>query len=127
MRPNSRRCLASERGSVASLIEILLVAAIILVLVWYLVGRANEKGETMPVAVKKRAVGVACQSNLRQVRQAITMYKDQNDDELPSSLSDLTDYGVGPGLTQCPVGKVPYVYDPATGTVHCPYPGHERY
>jgi len=127
MRPSFRRQLADERGSVVSLIEILAVAAIILVLVWFLIGRTNKGGETMPAAVKKRAVGVACQSNLRQIRHAIMMYKDQYDNESPSSLTDLKDYGVGPGLTECPVGHIPYVYDPATGTVQCRYSDHERY
>lgn len=129
MRPRSRHWLAGERGSVGTLIEILLVAAIILILVYYFVGRTDREGKTMPRAVRERAQSVACQANLRQVRTAISMFRDQNDGQNPGSLDDLSSYGVGPGLTQCPVGKAdyPYVYDPATGTVRCRYPGHERY
>jgi hypothetical protein len=127
MRPSSRRWPGGERGSAASMIEILFVAVIILFLAWFLIGRTNKEGRTLPAQAKRQAVSVVCRTNLNQIRTAITMYRDQNDDANPPSLSDLRDYGVDPGLLQCPVGKIPYVYDPATGTVHCRYPGHEQY
>jgi prepilin-type N-terminal cleavage/methylation domain-containing protein len=129
MRRKSRSWLCDERGFIGTLIEILVVAAIILVLAYYLIGRTNKEGKTVPGAALERGRSVACMSNLRQIRMAISMFKEQNDGQNPGSLSDLSSYGVGPGLTQCPVGKAdyPYVYDPATGTVHCRYPGHEKY
>lgn len=129
MRPKSRLWLADERGFVGTLIEIVIVAAIIMILVYYFVGRTDKEGKTMPRRAKERAESVVCQTNLNQIRTAITMFRDQNEGQNPGSLDDLRDYGVGPGINQCPVGKAdyPYVYDPATGTVHCRYPGHERY
>ena len=129
MRLNCRRLVRDERGFVGTLIEILVVAAIILILVYYFVGHTNREGKTMPRAVKERAQSVECMANLRNIRTAITMYRDQSEGQNPGSLGALKDLGVAPGMTQCPVGKAsyPYVYDPATGSVNCRYPGHEKY
>jgi type II secretory pathway pseudopilin PulG len=128
MRSSCRRRWSDERGGVGSLIEILVVTAIIVLLAYYFIGRPNKQGETTPVAVKKSALGAACRANLQQARTAIGMYRDQHDGQNPPSMSAV-DLGVPPDFLQCPVGKAdyPYVYDPATGEIHCRYPGHERY
>jgi len=44
---------------------------------------------------------------------------------LPKTLAEVR--GLGNDMKQCPIGKEPYEYDPATGKVHCPHPGHEKY
>jgi hypothetical protein len=47
------------------------------------------------------------------------------DDTRPESLDQIS--GMPAGYAQCPIGKEPYEYDPATGKVECVHPGHEKY
>ena len=46
------------------------------------------------------------------------------EDTKPASLAAAKITG---DLARCPIGHEPYVYDPATGTIHCVHPGHEKY
>jgi len=90
--------------------------------------RRTEKGEvkSVPKAALDKSTDLECATYLSQVRQAISMYGSGTDEhERPASLADL-----GPSMqavTKCPVGGEPYVYDPRTGEVHCPHPGHEKF
>jgi hypothetical protein len=65
-----------------------------------------------------------CRSNLASLRQAIQIFESTNDDHPPDSLSETK---LGQEFYNCPIGHEPYAYDPATGTVHCVHPGHEKY
>jgi hypothetical protein len=86
--------------------------------------RADGKGTTVLGAAKYAAEDTVCQSDLAQIRQSIIVYKTSNDDQAPARLEDTK---LGDQFYRCPVGHEAYVYDPATGQVHCPHPGHENY
>jgi type II secretory pathway pseudopilin PulG len=128
--------LRNNRGQWA-IIELIVVVAIIGILayVYYpsLMGQGNalpgKGGGVMhggPATPMERANGVACQSNLEQIRAAIMSYKTAND-KFPDSLKDLTREGVSDEITKCPISKVEYSYDPTTGRVWCTTPTHEKY
>ncbi len=72
-------------------------------------GKALQKGES-----------VECQNNLRQLRLMIQMEAMEGSN--PAQLDPK--WGIP---LRCPVSGYPYKYDPQTGQVWCPTPGHERY
>ncbi len=125
---------SSERGSTAfTLIEILVVAAIGIALAMALIPRYTGAGKAKagpgePPTPVQRAQSVECMTNLTQIRQALTMSRSMSERN-PASLQELTKQGVTTSMLVCPVGGSQYAYrfDPATGQVGCPYPGHERY
>lgn len=122
--------LRNNRGQWA-LVEIIVVVAIIVVLASimlpkYLGGPGKGIKNGGPPTPKERASGVECMSNLNQVRGAINMYQ-QSNENFPSSLSELSSYGVSNELSICPVMKTPYSYDPAAGRVWCTTGTHEKY
>lgn len=89
------------------------------------VSRKDKLGTTIPGAVKLKAQDTVCQSDLQQVRDAIELASSSDaDGKFPASLSELK---LPSELLHCPIGHEAYVYDPATGQVHCPHPGHEKY
>ncbi|MBC7805790.1 MAG: prepilin-type N-terminal cleavage/methylation domain-containing protein [Akkermansiaceae bacterium] len=101
------------------LIEILVVVVIIAVLASLLIprltgaGRKDKKSRT-PIQRAKDTAGV---SYIGQINQAITMYKDANDDRNPPNLQALKQYGVTDEMLLDQVTKQPLAYDPATGAV----------
>ena len=112
-----------------SMIEILVVLVILMVLAAILMprylGQSRAKNGRATSALA-RAHDTECLANLRSVRQAIEVYKTSDlDAKNPASLAELRE--LPKDLLTCPVGKVPYQYDPETGQVHCPFPGHENY
>jgi len=84
--------------------------------------RADGKGITVPGAAEAAARDTVCQSNLQQIRMSM-MANAGGDDTHPASLADLH---LPAEVLKCSFGDM-YVYDPGTGTVHCPHPGHEKY
>lgn len=125
----------SERGWV-TLIELLVVTVIILVVIYLMYGTRTSPGagvtpttvspggggaQTVPGAALEQARGIECQQNLRGLRELISAYRIENE-QPPASLQELR-----AGVYSCPVSGNPYVYDPATGTVRCTTPGHERF
>ncbi|WP_144241209.1 hypothetical protein [Fimbriimonas ginsengisoli] len=86
--------------------------------------RKDGKGVTIPGLAEARARDTVCQSNLSQVRQSIMVAQSSGGDELPKSLDELH---LPAEVTHCSIGHEAYTYDPATGQVHCPHPGHEKY
>lgn len=126
----------AERGiGGVSLIGILVVVAILVYLGVQMIPRQTGTGIRGTTASSgkaatpiQRAHSVECQSNLNQIRQAITMYRTTNE-RPPASLADLKTMGVTASILSCPVGgsRYAYWYDPRTGRVGCRYPGHERY
>lgn len=128
------RLLRDRRGFL-SLIELLVVLVVIMVglYLWLNMGSFGSGGGTMGNYVPRRggptttpgiaidqAVSVKCVENLRQVRQALMMWEQQNEG-YPGSISDLR---LGDASTKCPNTDQPYSYDPATGKVKCLTPGH---
>lgn len=119
-----------------SLVEILAVMAIVAVLaVGATVGmrafgdsksaRPDGKGETVIGQTMLRAKDEVCRSNVNQVRQMIYVQSTGGEEGYPGTISDLR--GLPKDFSNCPIGKEAYVYDPNTGTVTCPHPGHEKY
>jgi len=121
----------SRRGLV--LIEILVVLIILGLLVaayFGLRGRPTRKpqqaqfpgqAQTLPGRAIQKGQSVECMNNLRQLRAAVEMYQVENGTYPPQ-----LDPAWGIPL-KCPVSGYPYRYDPQTGRVQCPTPGHERY
>jgi prepilin-type N-terminal cleavage/methylation domain-containing protein len=122
------RQLTGKRGF--SLIEILVVMAILVVLAAvllpkYLSSSKNAVGETVQ-SPKQRAQAVDCWNNLNQLREAYQLAT-TTDETKPTSIADLQRAGHLPdSMLYCPVGgkQYPYHFDPATGAVSCPYPPH---
>jgi prepilin-type N-terminal cleavage/methylation domain-containing protein len=116
-------------GKGFSLIEILVVMVIIVILsaVTYSVFFGHAKGAPPGKAHNpmERAHDTECMNNVHQVHLAIMAAQaGDTDGKNPASLEELK---LPKEMLSCPVGHVPYVYDPATGQVHCPYPGHENF
>ena len=69
---------------------------------------------------------VACQYNLRVIRDAIVLYKKFNEQKKPDSLDDLVPDYIKDGFKfDCPDTGQLYQYDSDTGEVQCTTPGHE--
>ena len=85
-------------------------------------GASQPGGATTTLGgAKDRAQDVLCQTNLQQLRYAISIYQG-NMGGYPPSLGSLESSA---SLTfTCPVGEEPYQYDPGSGTARCPHPGH---
>ena len=123
--------LRNNRGNVFTIIELLVVVVIILVLANYMlrgyVGEGNSLQEKVNTP-KGRAESVSCMNNLKQIRYAIDMYRQSDEQNTPPpSLDALRPSGVSGDVVICPVSKVPYSYDPGQGRVWCTTPGHEKY
>jgi prepilin-type N-terminal cleavage/methylation domain-containing protein len=111
------------------LIEVLVVVIIVLVLAAillprYMGGRTPE-GKTIkaPVTAAKDTV---CRANLTTVRQSIAAHQAGDPDgKYPVRLMELRE--LTPEFNKCPVGGEPYLYDPQTGQVRCPHPGHGNF
>lgn len=112
-------------GMVGMLVAVAIIAiAAAFLLPRYLGGKSPEgKTYRAPIAVARDTV---CQANLRSVRQSIEAFRAADTDgKYPGSLDELKELPAD--LRRCPVGGEAYIYDPATGTVRCPHPGHESY
>mgnify|MGYP001128634329 CR=1 FL=1 len=122
--------LRNNRGQIFTIIEILVVVAILVAAGLYIankyVGGQNDKvsGVSGTSDPKNRALAVECMNNLNQIRLAIDMYRQSNEEgRFPASLKEI-ESSVGEGMLKCPVSGVPYSYDPNTGRVWCTTPGH---
>jgi len=112
-----------------SLIEILVVMVIIVILsaVTYsvLFGHSKNAPPGKGHNPMERAHDTECINNVHQVHLAILAAQaGETDGKNPASLEELK---LPKEMLSCPMGHVPYVYDPVTGQVHCPYPGHENF
>ncbi len=113
-----------------TLIEILIVLVIImalaaLLLPHYLGGvTADGKKVRAPVTMAKDTI---CQEYLGQVRMAISMNKNMDTDADAANPRSLAELKLPYEVTHCPVGGEPYVYNPQTGEVRCPHPGHQNF
>jgi hypothetical protein len=107
---------------------VILVALAAWLLPRYLGSGKSAPGQNTIQAPIQRAQGVDCQNNLQQMRYAITM-SEQTNEHYPASLNEITTSGSGISrqMLVCPVSSQPYVYDPRTGRVGCPYPPHRSY
>ena len=106
----------------------LLAAIVIIGILFTLYGGGFTGGSSQPGGAtttlggaKDRAQDVLCQTNLQQLRYAISIYQG-NMGSYPPSLESL-ESPASLSFT-CPVSEEPYQYDPSSGTVRCPHPGH---
>lgn len=118
------------RNSGFSLIEILVVMAIIVTLSAIATGVYLGNGKGAPPGKAHSPMGRArdtvCIENIRSVRQSIAAYQTtETEEHFPTALTDMRELSAD--FRSCPVGREPYNYDPATGQVHCVHPGHENY
>lgn len=86
--------------------------------------REDGKGTTLVGRVAYEAKDEVCKSNLGQVRQSIQIASDPVEGTFPASLEEAR---LGADFLKCPIGKEPYLYDPTSGKVSCPHPGHQSY
>lgn len=90
--------------------------------------RPDGKGTTTVGAALYSAKDTQCKNHLDQIRQIISIEVETSGDTEPTYPASINDVrGIGSSMKQCPIGKEPYAYDPATGKVSCPHPGHEKY
>lgn len=118
-----------------SLVGVLVAVAVVVVAaVFFAVGpklagetpveRKDGKGETVVGKSLLAGKDTQCESNLGQLRSGIQIATDPVDDIKPQTLQETN---LGSQFYSCPVGGESYVYDPQTGKVNCPHPGHESY
>jgi hypothetical protein len=86
--------------------------------------RADGLGGTMPTYMKLKAEDEACRSNIRQARQAVSIARISSGDQPPATIEET---GMSEQFLTCPIGHEKYQYDPTSGNVTCPHPGHEKY
>ena len=86
--------------------------------------RADGQGETVVGRSLLAGKDTECRNNLGQMRTSIQIGTDPVSDTPPSTLQAT---GMSSQFMSCPVGEVDYVYDPSSGKVSCPHPGHESY
>lgn len=86
--------------------------------------RKDGKGTTTLGLAELAAKDTVCRSNLGQVRASLQIAATANEDKFPDTIQDTK---LPQEFYKCPLGKEKYIYDPATGAVHCPHPGHEKY
>ncbi|MCX6344660.1 MAG: hypothetical protein NT018_06265 [Armatimonadetes bacterium] len=126
-----------------SLIGLLVTAAIIGVVMFFMLGKngfgpssvrsdsklvdQSSKKHTIYGKAMDTAKGADCQERLRQIKLGIASYKASSTDEsFPATLKDVG-LSVGADYFNCPVSNQPYTYDRTTGAVNCPYPGHSNF
>ncbi|MES1227214.1 MAG: prepilin-type N-terminal cleavage/methylation domain-containing protein [Armatimonadota bacterium] len=116
-----------------TLVAILVVVAIIAILVIVMYGkgagtttaaRPDGKGETIIGKSLYAAKDDVCRNDLSNLRASIAINTDPIEGTKPAKLEDTH---LGSQFYKCPVGGEPYNYDPKTGKVSCPHPGHESY
>jgi Tfp pilus assembly protein PilE len=122
--------LRNNRGQ-WSLVELLVVVALIAILICVVYPRAvghheQTRKSVAPTAPADRAREVQCMANLRQVRAAIVMYVQSNED-YPQTLEELRPSFLSGSQTQCPVTGRAYSYDAVAGRVWCTSSGHGGY
>jgi hypothetical protein len=121
----------NSRSGQATLIGLLVAVAIIMVAVWFIWLRPQGGVEKKPRfegeaqtplgQAMQKGSSVECIEYLRQLRLMVDMQK-QETGSYPPALDPK--WGVP---LKCPVSGYDYKYDPTTGKVWDPTPGHEKY
>lgn len=113
-----------------SLVEILVVVVILMVLLAILAPRylgGGKRPDGKPIeSPMQRARSTECINNLSQLRQGFRLATLEEDAARPQTLREVG-RGFPESMFSCPVGKQPYRFDPNTGQIGCPQPGHESY
>lgn len=85
--------------------------------------RQDQVGETVVGQSIARARDGVCMDQLRQVRLGVQTAMTSSETP-PATLQELR---LPSTMLACPIGKEPYQYNPADGSVKCTHPGHEKY
>lgn len=122
---NSR--LRAGQTLVASLIVVAIICILAVVMLKGTFGegkssRPDGKGTTIPGAVMAKAQDTECKQYLQQVRMSIQVTQTSTD-AFPATIEETN---LGSTFYECPLGGEKYNYDPNTGKVSCPHPGHEK-
>ena len=109
---------ATRRGFalVELLVVVVIIAILAVILLPRLLGGRDAAGKTI-TAPAQQAQGVACRSNLQQIRQAISMETMADETAKPADLAALR---LPSEMLACPVSRQGYQYDPQAGAVRCP-------
>ena len=117
-----------------SLVEMIVVIVILGVLAAIFLPRYLGTGTQAALKSGQKAAtpmnaarGTECVNNLSQIRAAYQMAATMGDESRPRTLLDLKTQGVMESMMYCPVSRQPYRFDPRSGRVACPTPGHERF
>jgi len=110
------RARYKNRGQ-ATLIGLLVVILIIGILAatYYPRIAATHSAPADPPTPIERAKGADCDLYVSQINEALAMYKDNNDNQSPRTLSDLKPYGVTDDIINAP--GCTFREDPQTGEV----------
>ncbi len=103
---------------------VVIVIIVILALVFLQGGKLLGGGQqkSLPGQAMDKGKEVVCINNLQQIRAAIQM-RVTTEETKPANLAELK---LSAEMLKCAVGGEPYVYNPQTGEVRCPHPGHQR-
>ncbi|HRK20608.1 MAG TPA: type II secretion system protein [Fimbriimonadaceae bacterium] len=119
----------TQRGQtlVASLIVVAIICILAVVMLKGTFGeskssRPDGRGTTIPGAVMAKAQDTECKQYLQQVRMSIQVTQTSTD-AFPATIEETN---LGSTFYECPLGGEKYQYDPSTGKVTCPHPGHEK-
>jgi hypothetical protein len=110
------------------LVGLVLTLAIVGGIMYFMAKQSEQALGVDPGGHSKNAAAsdAVCRTNLDSVRNCVMAAKAADPEgRCPPSLDQVS--GVTDSMKKCPVGDEPYVYDPATGQVHCQHAGHESY
>jgi prepilin-type N-terminal cleavage/methylation domain-containing protein len=111
-----------------SLIEILVVLALVAILVGWLATRYAGRGTTVGgktvLSPMQKGRAVDCANNLSQIALALQAAA-IGAEQPPQDIREALRHGVTESMLRCPESHQPYRYDPATHLLSCPTPGHE--
>jgi prepilin-type N-terminal cleavage/methylation domain-containing protein len=112
-----------------SLIEILVVIALVAVLASFLMtryaGHGTTAGGKTALSPIQRGRWADCNNNLSQVALALQSAAISAEQQPPQDIHEALRHGVTESMLRCPESRQPYHYDPATHLLSCPTPGHE--
>jgi competence protein ComGC len=111
---------ALRRNRAGSLVEVLLVCGLLVGLAAFMYPRVISAGKSdknkglAPTQRARQTEGIAY---VKQIRDAIQMYRTDHNEQNPPSLQDLKPYGVTDAMMVDPVSKKPLAYNAETGEV----------
>jgi prepilin-type N-terminal cleavage/methylation domain-containing protein len=115
-------CRRQTNAAAFSLIEMLVVVAVLLLLALVVLPRLTGGGKEpisgqKAAAPRERAKQAQGVSYTQQLNMALQMYRDDNDGKNPPALADLKRYGATDEMLRDPVSGQPLSYDPRTGAI----------